>query len=72
MIRFFIRDLTGVYLFKEIDVEGIVRSGSQSSFEYRANFGNFELQADYQLRVTTQNSESFAVTVEANDWNYPA
>lgn len=72
MIRFFIRDLSSVYLFKEIDVDGIVRSGSQASFDYKTDLGNFELQADFQLRVATQNSETFSVVVEANDWNYPA
>jgi len=31
-----------------------------------------QLQADYILKASTENAESFAIVVEGNDWKYPA
>lgn len=72
MIRVFIYDQTTNYLFREFEVPATVKSGSQASFEYKTDFGNYELKTLYSLKFATQNSESFAITVEANDWTYPA
>ncbi|MCA0429267.1 MAG: hypothetical protein LCH32_02065 [Bacteroidetes bacterium] len=72
MIRVFIDDTHNKYLFKEFDVEGVDRSGSQASFVIKNNLINFELQAGYKLQFATQNAENFALVVEANDWTYPA
>lgn len=72
MVRLFIYDGTNTRLITEVFIPSVTKSGTEPSFETRLSLGNFQLQAGYSLKASTQNAESFAIIVEGNDWKYPA
>jgi hypothetical protein len=75
MIRLFLDDGTGtaLTLFKEIMVPSQTPDATDQSFEYTVVFENdWDVKAGYCIYASTQNSEIFNVTVEANDWSYAA
>lgn len=72
MVRLFVYDGTNTKLLTEIEVPAVIKSGVASSFSRTINLDKFELQAGYSIKASTQNAESFVVTVEALDWKYPA
>ena len=73
MLRVFIYNGTTNFLFREVFVNPIVPTATFNSFEARVEFNEkFQLKADYLIKVSTQNAESFAVIVEGLDWKYPA
>ncbi len=72
MVRLYIYDGTNTRLIKEVFIPSVTRSATETSFETQLSLGNFQLQASYVLKASTQNAESFAITVEGNDWKYPA
>lgn len=72
MVRLYVFNGTTSYLFKEIIIPAHAISGTDKSFEHTIDFdGNdFDLQANYQIRVSTQNAQNFNVIGEGNNWSY--
>ncbi len=71
MIRLFISPNATTYsLMKEISIPESVQSGFDPSFKIVLE-ENFCLQAGYTIGAATQIGQSFAITVEGIDWNYP-
>jgi hypothetical protein len=72
MFRIFAYDGTTARLLAEVPVSPVTKSGAEPSFHSVIDLGNFQLQAGYSLKGSTENAEAFSVVVEANDWKYPA
>ncbi|MCK6639589.1 MAG: hypothetical protein L6Q81_05840 [Bacteroidia bacterium] len=74
MIRLFIYNGTTNYLFSEIPVGAVTKSGTAVSYSARKVFGgnDYALKATYLLKASTQVAESFNVIAEGLDWEYPA
>lgn len=72
MVRLFVYNGSVTRLLTEIPVAAITQSGTEMTFERKINLGNFNLQAGWELRATTEKAEAFAISVEANDWKYPS
>ena len=71
MVRFFIsHDGTNFSLMMEVYIPESIQSGFTPSFKQLLDV-NFYLKAGYVIGATTQNAESFAITVEGEDWTYP-
>ncbi|MGZ3949111.1 MAG: hypothetical protein ACXVPU_13520 [Bacteroidia bacterium] len=81
MVRLFIQD-TGstTKLFTEVFVPMIKPTATNRSFVHQIDFGGgldsqdggFNLAPGYKIIASTELGNSFTVTVEALDWNYPA
>lgn len=72
MIRFFIYDGTNTRLFFEVEVPEINQdSADTKSFETQVIL-DFKLEVEYQLRVSTENADTFNVFAEGMDWSYYA
>jgi hypothetical protein len=56
-------------LIQEISVPQTTQSSSEPSYKQVIDI-NFNLQKGYQFGATTQNAESFAITMEGGDWSY--
>jgi hypothetical protein len=72
MVRLFLQD-TGstTKLLTEVPVAVVTKSSALESFNQTIYFnGGFCIQAGYKILATTQNSETFIVTADAEDWNY--
>lgn len=74
MIRLYIYNGTTSFLFSEIPVGAVTKSGTAVSYSARKIFnGNdYALKATYLLKASTQVAESFNVIAEGLDWEYPA
>lgn len=74
MIRLYIYNGTTNFLFSEIPVPAVTKSGTAVSFSARKTFnGNdYALKDTYLLKASTQVGESFNVIAEGLDWEYPA
>ncbi len=72
MIRLFVSGNGGndYFLMREISVPQTTQSAYEPSFKHVIKL-NYYLQANYIIAASTQNAESFALTVEAEEWNYP-
>lgn len=74
MIRLFIQNSgsTLTKLTAEIPVPAVTRSATTESFFYRIDYGDkgLDIQPDYKILVSTQNAETFIVTIDAMDWKY--
>lgn len=75
MIRLFIQNTgsTVTRLFMEIPVPIVTPTATARSFAHQIDFPDdgFNLQAGYKILATTQNANTFAITVEGMDWAYP-
>lgn len=82
MIRFFHDQVSGagnVNLIKEVVVDAVIPSGTAESFEAFIDFEYYAqdnqsgliLAADEELRVSTQNAETFAITVYGSNYTQP-
>ena len=58
-------------LMQEVWIPQTTQSAFEPSFKHVVDM-NFKLEAGYSIGASTQNAESFALTVEALDWTYPA
>lgn len=73
MIRLFLSDQTTVKIFKEIPVRAVTKSATAKAFEHVVRFPDgFGLKNGWQLRVSTQNAETFRIVCESLDLSYPA
>jgi hypothetical protein len=74
MVRLFIMDTgTTKKLFREIPVNIITPSAKTPGFKQTIFFnGSFQLAPGYSILATTQNTENFTVTIDAEDWTYLA
>ncbi len=73
MVRIFIYNGTTNFLFTEVFIDPIVPTATFNSFEHVIDFPTkFQLKADYLIKASTQNAESFAIIAEGLDWKYPA
>lgn len=73
MVRIFIYNGTSSFLLTEVFVNPVTPGGTYTAFHHKIIFPNkFQLKADYQIRASTQNGESFSVIAEGMDWKYPA
>lgn len=73
IIDIFIYDGTTYFLFKQIKVTAITKSGIAHTYEYNLVFENdFELKAGYSLYAATQQTQNFSVIAEGMNWAYPA
>ncbi len=72
MIRIFLSADAGstFTLMREIQVPQTTQSGFDPSYKQIVEL-NYNLQPGYVIGMSTQNPESFAVTVEAESWSYP-
>jgi hypothetical protein len=71
MVRLFLYDTTNTRLVLEVPVVPITASGTEAAFEVTIPV-DFNMKAGWSLKASTENAESFAVTAEGSDWNYPA
>lgn len=70
-IRLFIGNGGGAYqLIREVMVPQTTQSAYEPSWKQVVELG-LHLQPDYVLGASTQNAESFAITVEGEEWSYP-
>ncbi len=74
MLRLFIYNGTTNFLYSEIPVSAVTKSGTAVSYSARQIFGgnDFALQSGYLLKASTQNAETFNVIAEGLDWEYPS
>jgi hypothetical protein len=74
MIRLFLYDGTNTKLFREIPVPYCTKSAIAHSFSHQIDFEgrDFALKANWSLKATTENAESFNVIIEGLNWSYPA
>jgi hypothetical protein len=72
MIRFFLYDGTNTRLLTEVPVQAVTKSGTEPAFAKKITLGNFNLKADWAIKVGTEKGESFSIIVEGNDWKYPS
>jgi len=73
MIRIFIKSGSTYYLFKEIFVPYSNQGSTYKSFEYILSFPRtFQLQSGQYLYASTNNTDTFVVIAEGNDWSYPS
>lgn len=73
IIDIFIYDGTTYFLFKQIKVTAVTKSGIAHTYEYNLVFENdFELKAGYSLYAATQQTQTFSVIAEGLNWSYPA
>lgn len=71
MIRFYVDDLSNKYLFMEVPVKTLTKSAIDESYERTIIFpDDFDLQANYRILVSTENSETMSVICEAYNFNY--
>lgn len=72
MVRLYVYDGTNIKLLTEIEVPAVTKSATSPAFSKTLTLDKFELQAGYSIQASTQNAESFAITIEGLDWKYPA
>lgn len=72
MVRLFLYDGTNTRLMTEIPVPAVTQSATEPTFERKITLGNFNLKAGWEIRATTEKSESISIIAEGNDWKYPA
>lgn len=67
MLRLFIRNSAGTstLLFTEIPVSAVTPTATAPSFEEVLVYQNFFLQAGYKIMASTENAQTFVVSVEA-------
>ena len=70
VVRLFVNNGTTWYLMREIWIPETTQSAYDPSFKQVITL-NYNLQSGYLIRASTQNSESFAITIEAENWIYP-
>lgn len=71
-VRLFLYDgSSATRLLKEIFIPETVQSGTQPAFKITVNL-DFNMEAGWSLKASTENSEDFAVIAEGNDWTYPS
>lgn len=69
MIRLYVNNGTYTKLIYEVKVPTITRSSRDPSFEATIDL-NYQLDSGYELKVTTENSETFNIIAEGLDWTY--
>lgn len=82
MVRLFIQDASGsnTKLFIEIPVTMVTQTATNRSFVHQIDFGGgidsqeggFNLAPGYKIIASTELANSFAVTVDGLNWNYPS
>lgn len=75
MVRLFVQDsgATSTKLLTEVQVPAVTKSGTVRSFINQINFPQgFMIQAGYKIMASTENAESFSISIDAADWKYPA
>lgn len=71
MVRLYITNSMGSYLFKEINIPTQTFSSINPRFERTISFeNNLDIQTDLELSASTENSELFDVSVTGNDYKY--
>lgn len=72
MVRLYLRDLTPTFtnLIAEIPIPETTRSATDKAFSIMLQV-DFILKTDYRLAASTQNGETFSITVESSDMTYP-
>ena len=73
MVRLFLEDLSSnKYLFYEVVIPPANYSGTFKSFIFNVpSFSWLRIQDGYKIYASTENSETFAVTANGVDWDYP-
>jgi len=66
MIRFFVSNGANSFLFREVMVPANNQTGVVQAFSYTIS-DPIQLQPNYQLYVSTQNSESFNIIAKGKD-----
>jgi hypothetical protein len=69
MIRFFITGGGNTRLIREVPVQAVTKGANDPAFEAKVDL-NFSLQSGYELKVSTQNADTFGVVVDAMEWSY--
>lgn len=73
MVRLYIYNGTTTYLFKEVVIPSITKTGTDKACDVTVDFeNNFDLKAGYAIRASTEKAENFNIMGEGKDWNYPA
>jgi hypothetical protein len=73
MVRLYIYNGTTTYLFKEVVIPSITKTGTDMACDYTVVLeDNFDLKAGYAIRASTEKAENFNIMGEGKDWNYPA
>jgi hypothetical protein len=73
MVRLYIYNGVTNFLYAELKVNAVTKSGTAPSFAHPLLFLNdFALQSGYLIKASTQNGETFNVIAEGANWTYPA
>jgi hypothetical protein len=72
MIRLFLYDGTNTRLFREFPIPAVTKSSTEMAYEFKTGLDHFNLKAGWEIKVTTENTQSFSIIVEGNDWKYPS
>jgi hypothetical protein len=71
MVRLYIYNGSTSYLFHEVIVPSITKTGTDKAFDYTfIPEDGFAIKAGYLIKVSTEKAENFNVMVEGRDWNY--
>lgn len=71
MVRIYVEDTgTSTALLTEIPIAETNYSSKMQSFEHTIYFDNFSIPPGYKIRASTQNGESFGITIDAEEWAY--
>lgn len=71
MIRLFLVAGASKIIFHEVPVPTITPSGTDKAFEHTVHFKNdLDMQGNVSIAASTQNAETFLITVEGQDWKY--
>lgn len=71
MVRIFVYVSSIYYLIREIEVPAITKDGKHQAFIAEIN-EPFYLMSGWALRASTENGETFIVTAEGQNVNWPA
>ncbi|HWY11720.1 MAG TPA: hypothetical protein VN026_10365, partial [Bacteroidia bacterium] len=72
MVRLFVSGGGTICLLTEIPIPSVTVSATEPAFRTTVPLNGFQLKAGYSIIATTQNTETFNVMIQGNDWNYPA
>lgn len=71
MVRLFVYDGTNTRLMAEVEIPAVTKGANDPAFEITMQT-NFALKAQYSIKASTENAESFNVIAEGLDFAYYA
>lgn len=73
MVRLYFYKSPNYLLFTEIPVPSVAPDATDQAFEHTVDLpDDIDLPWGFSIAASTQNAESFSITVESKDWDYAA